>query len=107
MSIFKKVIKEEEEEFERPISKGKLLEKEQKTQLLKRKKKEPPKPWTKKERYLVLLVLGITVIISSLLGLSAREWKLPGFPRLKLPSFSLFKSETIVIEGDKDKAGGK
>ena len=64
----------------------------------KRKKKEPPKVWTKKDRYLVFYVLAFTVIMSSLLALSAREWKLPGLPRLILPKISIFKTETIVFE---------
>jgi beta-lactamase class A len=67
------------------------------------KKKEPPKPWGKKERLLVFFFFAVTVLASSVLALSARSWKLPGLPRIKisLPSFSFFREETIVIEGDK------
>jgi len=63
-----------------------------------KKKKESPEPWTKKDRYLVFYVLAFTVLISSLLALSAREWKLPGLPRLTIPKISIFKTETMVFE---------
>lgn len=95
MSIFKKeedVVEVEEKDTFRP----KRVVKE--GDVKKRKKKEPPKPWTKKERYLVLGVLLFTIITSGVLAMSAREWKLPGFPRISFPS-SIFKEEKIVIEG--------
>lgn len=63
----------------------------------KKKKKEPPKPWGKKERYIVGITILLTVLISALSSLGAREWKLPGVKRFKLPSFSLFKEETISL----------
>ena len=64
-----------------------------------RVRKEPSKPWGKKERIFVLLTLLLTVIISFLLDLSSRDYKLPGFPRLKLvmPSLDIFKGETIIV----------
>ncbi len=62
--------------------------------LRKKKKKEPLKPWGKKERKLVLFTILITVAISSVLAISAREWKLPGFPRINLPSL---QSKPIII----------
>ena len=65
-----------------------------------RKKKEPPKPWTKKERYILLFVLVSTVLISGTLALYAREWKLPGFPRISVSKISFFDSTPIVIDGD-------
>ncbi|MCH7730060.1 serine hydrolase [Patescibacteria group bacterium] len=61
------------------------------------KKKEEKKPWGKKERYLVLFVFVITVGTSAVLGLSSRQWKLPGIPRVAFPSF---KTKRIVIEVD-------
>lgn len=66
----------------------------------KRKRKEPQKPWGRKERLFVLIVLLLTVGASAILALSSYEWKLPGFPRIKisLPTFSFFGEETIVIE---------
>lgn len=65
----------------------------------KKVRKVPAKPWGKKERILVLVVLIFTVGTSAILALSARSWKLPGLPKISLPSF---KTETIVIEKDKE-----
>lgn len=75
----------------------------------KRKGKKEEAPWGKKERFLVLLVLLLTAGGSGLLALSARKWKLPGFPRLKfsVPSFpkvSFLEDESFVLEGDKNLA---
>ncbi len=69
-----------------------------------RRKKEPPKLWGKKERLLVFIALALTVGMSAILSLSARSWKLPGLPRIELPSISLpnFGERTIIIEGNKD-----
>lgn len=66
----------------------------------KAKRKEAPKPWGKRERLIVLFIFLGTIIVSAILAISARNYKLPNFPRLKitLPSFS---SQTIVIEGNK------
>ena len=72
-----------------------------KEELVRRRKKEPPKPWGKKERFLVLFILLFTILTSIILALSAREWKLPGLPRIKFPTISLFQEETIVLENDK------
>lgn len=65
----------------------------------KRKRKEPPKPWGKKERIIVLSILLLTVLISLFLDLSSRNFKFPGLPRLKLtkPGFGIFKDKTIII----------
>lgn len=69
-----------------------------------RKRKEPPKPWGKGERLLVLILLLLTAGTSSFLAIQSRGWKLPGLPRIKIPSMSLpfFGERTIVIEGDVD-----
>lgn len=64
-----------------------------------RKKEEPPKPWGKKERVLVLGLLLSTVVGASVLALSARAWKLPGAPRIELPT-DVFQ-ETYEFEGKK------
>jgi len=71
----------------------------------KRRRKEPPKPWGKRERLIVFSVLVITVGASGILYLTSRAWKLPGLPRIKLPTISLpfLSQETIVIEGDSEK----
>ncbi|RLC31947.1 hypothetical protein DRH13_02335, partial [Candidatus Woesebacteria bacterium] len=63
-----------------------------------RRKKKDPEPWGKKERYLVFCVLIATILVSIILAFSARSWKLPGLPKISLPSFW---SGTIVIEKDK------
>ena len=71
----------------------------------KKSRKEPTKPWGKRERLIVFCVLVITVGTSGILYLTSRAWKLPGLPRIKLPTISLpfLSQETIVIEGDSEK----
>jgi beta-lactamase class A len=73
------------------------LEKEAIPKSRRRRKKEAPKPWGKTERFLVLGVLVSTIAIAALLALNAREWKLPGLPRLSLPK-GVFE-QTYVFEG--------
>lgn len=71
----------------------------------KSKLKEPIKPWTRKERFLVLTIFVVTTFISSFLAFSARSWKLPGLPEIKLPGKGLLSDllgkETIILEKDK------
>ena len=64
-----------------------------------KKRKEPPKPWGRKERLLVFWVFFITVALSGVLALSARKYKLPGIPRISIPRFE-WGSGTHVIESD-------
>ncbi len=64
----------------------------------KKRRKEPPQPWGKKERFLVLIILLGTVIVSTVLAISARDWKLPNLPRLTLPEVSSLFSDTFVFE---------
>lgn len=97
MSIFRKKEEDlEEEEFEkRELSRKKI--KDLKPEYRK-KRKEIPKPWGRKERYLVLgTVLG-SVVISIILFASARSWKIPGLPKISLPSFN---QDAIVITADR------
>jgi len=65
----------------------------------KRKRKEPQKPWGKKERIIIFSILLLTVLTSFILDLSSRNFKLPGFPRFNLAKLNLdiFKGETIVV----------
>lgn len=72
---------------------------------LRRVKKEQVKPWGRRERVLVLILLILTVGGSALLGISAREWKLPGIPRIKLsmPSIPFLTNEKVVLEGSSQK----
>lgn len=98
----------EEEEYEEPVrrSRNKSLKDSQFKDLKsenKRKRKEPPKPWGKKERLLILILLAATAGTSGILALSSRVWKLPGLPRFAVPKLSaislpFFGEETIVIE---------
>lgn len=96
MSIFSRKGEEDEEdeyeeEEERRFARKKIKDLKPEN---KKKRKEPPKPWGKKERYLVLGVLLTTVIFSALLYASARSWKLPRLPKIALPFFG---EETIII----------
>ncbi len=98
---------DEEEEFEGDLE----FEKRKRKRISPRWKqtkirlKEPVRPWTRKERYLVLTVFLTTTLVSSLLAFSARSWKLPGLPGIKLPGKDLFSNfwegETIILEKDK------
>jgi beta-lactamase class A len=64
----------------------------------KRRRKEPIKPWGKKERYLVLSILLFTTVTSGVLALSARDWKLPGLPKISLPGLNIFGGGEIILE---------
>lgn len=66
-----------------------------------RKKKAPPKPWGRRERFFVGGTLVVMVAAAFVLAMSARSWKFPGLPRIKAPSisFPFFGGETIILEG--------
>lgn len=66
-------------------------------------RKEPSKPWGKKERLIVLIVLLITVLTSGILGLTARNFKLPNLPKISIPDFSKFNifKEQVIVVGNK------
>ncbi len=75
-----------------------------------RRRKEPVKPWGKKERYTVLVFLLTTILISGLLSASSKNWKLPGIPQIKIPSTPKFNwdflgGETITIGGRSSGSG--
>ena len=63
------------------------------------RRKEIIKPWGKYERFFVLIILFITVGASGVLFLSSRNWKLPGLPRLQVPSKLPFANEKRVVAG--------
>lgn len=66
----------------------------------KRKRKEPPKPWGRRERLIVAITLSSTILASAVLAISARDWKLPGFPKIKMPkvgNLNPFREQTIVV----------
>lgn len=94
MAIFKRRKEKEEQTFsKRPNYKS--------LRGARKKKKDSPGPWTKKERFLVTYFFLGTVVLSGVLALSARSWKLPNFPRIRLPSFEIFKGGIITIEGNR------
>ena len=107
MRLFGK--KEEEEIDEEELIEEKLPSRRFKDLKPENRKKRvvPLKPWGKRERLIVLWVLLGTIIASGTLAASARSWKLPGLPKLTMPSFNLFKEETIIVGGklgaDKEK----
>jgi hypothetical protein len=104
MSIFDKKKKDEdyeEEEFDEYEDAPKKKKFKDLKPENKKKRKEPIKPWGKKERLLILIVFLVTIFTAAILSLSARNFKLPGLPRISLPSFN-WGEETIVIEGNKE-----
>src|SRR4030043_1128631 len=104
MGIFQH--KKEDEEYEEELEiKSRKLPKDKAFKDLrpgnKKKRKEPLSLWSKKDRFLIFVLLILTAGTSAYLGLSAREFKLPGLPRLEKPSLNLFGDEKVVIEKDR------
>lgn len=69
----------------------------------KKKRKEPPKPWGKKERLMILIIFTVTILVSGFLALFSRGFIFKGTPEFNLPkldlnSLNFFKEETIMIE---------
>ena len=97
MAIFKKRSEdfEDEEDNEDQISPRRFKDLNPQN---KKKRKEPQKPWGRRERLLIISILLATVIVSIAISFSAQGWKLPGLPKLTLPSFNFFNGETIIIE---------
>ncbi|MEK7188420.1 MAG: serine hydrolase [Patescibacteria group bacterium] len=87
--------------FKNPKDKNQRDDSDEEEKEIRRPKKEVYKPWGKKERLLVLSVLLVTILSSSILGISSRDWKLPGIPRLTFPK-SFLGEETYVIEKKTD-----
>ena len=59
------------------------------------KKKEPTKPWDKKERLFILISLLITVLVSVFFSFSSGNFEIPKFPDFNLDN--IFKGETVII----------
>lgn len=107
MAIFgKKKVEEEEDDdedlLEEGDDKGRKLTRKLKdlNPENKKKRKEPPKPWGIRERLIVLVFFLVTVVVSGVLALSARNFKVSFF-NLKTPtleSLNIFKEETIILE---------
>lgn len=69
-----------------------------------KRRKEPPKPWGKGERYIVLVILLTTIFTAGVLALSARDFKLPGFPKFSFDFKNPFAEQVIVVGKRKDKS---
>ena len=95
MGILSKTKKEKEKEEEKFVARNK---KKLNTTPSSRRKKKDPLPWGKKERYLIFYVFIATIFTSTILAFSARSWKLPGLPKLSIPTY---RKGPIVIEKDK------
>ena len=73
----------------------------------KKKRKEPPKPWGKTERLLVLAVLLVTLLVSGILFVTSRGFQSPNFSfdsfqniqfsKFDFSNLNIFKEETIEI----------
>jgi len=99
MALFGKKKEEEFEEIEESPRQIKNLK--PRTQ---KKEKTPPKPWGKKERYIVLSIFIGTILIAGILATAARGFKLPGLPKLSFSGFN-FNSpfgEEVITLGKKD-----
>jgi beta-lactamase class A len=99
MAVLRKRNIEQEENEQESISGRRVRDVPTSRRSLRIKKDKIQKPWGKKERYLVFFVLVFTVLIPAVLALSARQWKLPGLPRIKLPGFEFLKGGSIILEG--------
>lgn len=88
MGLFKKKKSEEDEEVIPNLPTKKVA------------KKEPPKPWGKRERILVAGTFLFTVLSSAFLAMYARSWKLPNLPRIVLGDINFLSNEKIVLEAD-------
>lgn len=102
MGLFKKKIEEFDEEVEENVDDVRKVKRQFKDLKPdnKRARKEPIKPWGTSERLTVLIVLLATVLTSGILGLSARNFKLPKLPQFKVPKLSEvnpFKEQVIIV----------
>lgn len=99
MALFGRSKDEDEEYDDDPTSyktsRGKLKDLKSENR---RKRKEPPKPWGKRERLVVLIVLAVTVLVSGILAFSNQFHLKLGFPKVNFGSLNPFKEETIIIQ---------
>jgi beta-lactamase class A len=66
----------------------------------KKKRKEPPKPWGKKERFTVLGFFLVTTILAAVMFLFSHDFKFPGLPKISFKEINLtnpFAEEVIQI----------
>lgn len=69
----------------------------------KKKRKEPPKPWGKKERIIVLSFFLVTTIVSASMFLFSHDLKFPGLPKISFTKIN-FKNpfaEQVIHLGQK------
>lgn len=115
MALFGKKEEEEiEDEIDKDIKEDELREKKLIRQLKdlkaenKKKRTEPPKPWGKKERLTVLVIMMITVLISGVLFIMSNsnfQLSIINFQsiinsqlsNIDFSRFNIFKEETIMI----------
>lgn len=92
MGLFgKKKLEEEFDELEESPRKIRDLKPQNR-----KKREEPPKPWGKVERYIVLFALLFTVITAIVLTLFASGVRLPKI-NIDLSQFNIFKETTIIV----------
>ncbi len=67
------------------------------------REKQIIKPWGVYERLFVLVMLLLTVGTSTILALSARNFKLPNLPKISIPDFSKLNpfEEDVIVVGNK------
>lgn len=102
MAIFGKKEKEDNFEEKEELKKELRAEKKLSRKLKdlnpkdKKKRKEPPKPWGKRERLILLFILLATVFVSAFLAISARGGV--SSPKMNFDSLNIFTEKTIIIE---------
>lgn len=69
----------------------------------KKKRKEPPKPWGKKERIIVLGFFLVTTILAAVMFLFSHDFKFPGLPKISFKEINLTNpfGEEIIQVGQK------
>ncbi|MCJ7805798.1 class A beta-lactamase-related serine hydrolase [Patescibacteria group bacterium] len=102
MPFFRRKKSEEEEDLEEDELEEKSSSRKSFKDLRpenKKKRKEPLKPWGRKERIIVLSTLLVTASVAAFLTISSEGFTLPKFPKISLPEWG---SGTITIEGTKE-----
>lgn len=92
MNIFKKKLEDEEPVDEVSSRKIRDLKPENR-----KVRKEPPKPWGKVERYIVLIALLITILAAVALTLYSNGFRIPNV-NFDFGKINIFKSDTIIID---------
>lgn len=104
MAIFGKKKNEEEEKDPEEIKREKRADRKLTKKFKdlnpknKKKRKEPPKPWGRKERIIVLAILIATILISGYLAKSSRASSGATVLKIDFGSFNLFGEKTIIIK---------